>query len=145
MLLWQQHQGVFRGEVVLDEDDDELLPDKQVSMCPWGFWIGLNASNCTLLGITSALAHSLLPLLVLLVVVLLCLQVKRPAERKRLKRRGDEGREGGREKASGAKQLQEALFGTGGEWLLVQCSATAAAATLIAAAAGCSAQVMSGC
>jgi hypothetical protein len=58
----------------------------------------------------------LLPLLLLLV----CLQVKRPAERKRLKRRGDEGREGGREKASGAKQLQEALFGTGGEWLLVQ-------------------------
>jgi hypothetical protein len=43
------------------------------------------------------------------------MQVKRPAERKRLKRRGEEGREGGREKASGAKQLQEALFGTGGE------------------------------
>ncbi|WIA22113.1 hypothetical protein OEZ85_004454 [Tetradesmus obliquus] len=40
-------------------------------------------------------------------------RVKRPAERKRLKRRGEEGREPGREKASGAKQLQEALFGTG--------------------------------
>lgn len=41
-------------------------------------------------------------------------QVKRPAERKRLKRRGD-GDAPGREKASGAKQLQEALFGTGGK------------------------------
>jgi hypothetical protein len=39
-------------------------------------------------------------------------QVKRPAERKRLKRQGED-RDPGREKASGAKQLQEALFGTG--------------------------------
>eukprot|EP00878_Enallax_costatus_P013021 GHUV01013605.1.p1 GENE.GHUV01013605.1~~GHUV01013605.1.p1 ORF type:complete len:485 (+),score=159.20 GHUV01013605.1:698-2152(+) len=39
-------------------------------------------------------------------------RVRRPAERKRLKRRG-EGDAPGREKASGAKQLQEALFGTG--------------------------------
>jgi hypothetical protein len=67
------------------------------------------------------------------VLLLLCLQVKRPAERKRLKRRGDEGREGGREKASGAKQLQEALFGTGGEWLLAYYLAAAAAAATSAA------------
>jgi hypothetical protein len=80
-------------------------------------WIALLSS-------ISALAHSLLPLLLLLLVRL---QVKRPAERKRLKRRGDEGREGGREKASGAKQLQEALFGTGGEWLLMQFLVAAAA------------------
>eukprot|EP00879_Flechtneria_rotunda_P009599 GHRR01010046.1.p1 GENE.GHRR01010046.1~~GHRR01010046.1.p1 ORF type:complete len:409 (+),score=151.65 GHRR01010046.1:295-1521(+) len=39
-------------------------------------------------------------------------RVKRPQERKRLKRRGD-GHERGREKANGVKQLQEALFGTG--------------------------------